>query len=208
MAINYPGPYELRIGYTAAQLVTPIIQHVQRLNVKLVEPAPQGAAFATYNFIDKAGVNTNALNTLVENWLAKLVPLMNTLTTIDYVELWKYPTAQSFDSVFWSSYTPVIVAGTNPGAAVASSQAIWTFRTQEGGIMKVNLIEGVVASGNPLAYAAQTAAQKAVVDFVLSGDGVNYTAPFLARDTSYPFGSLKLFPGQNERIFKKRTGRI
>lgn len=208
MAINYPGPYELRIGYTPVSLGAPLIQHVQRLNVKLVEPAAQGALFSAYNFQDRAGVTINTLNTLVEAWLAVLAPLLNTTTTIDFVELWKYPTPQSFDSIFWSSYAPIIVAGSNPGAAVANGQAIWSFRTQEGGIMKVNLMEAVIASGNPVAYAGQTAQQKALVDFVLSGDGVNYVAPFLARDTSYPFSALKLFPGQSEHLFKKRTGRI
>jgi len=207
MALNYPGPYELRIYYTVASLTSPTIEHVQRLNVKLAEPAAQGQAFSAYNFQDINGVVTNTLDDLVEDWLTVLNAAFHTSMTINAVELWKYPTAQTFDAVFWSSYTPTADAGTSASAAVAAQQDIYVFRSQEGGIMKLSLMETSFAPGAPVAYAALTAIPLAIVDFVLDGDAVNYSAPFLARDTSYPFSFTKRFPGQNEATWKLRNGR-
>lgn len=207
MAINFPGPYEIRIGYTVGSLTAPIIPHVQKLNVDLVEPAAQADVFANYNFIDKDGVQTNTLATLVEDWLTAMMALFHTSTTVDFVELWKYPTAQSFDSVFWSNYVPTANVGTSAGAAVSAGQDIYTFKTQEGGTMKVSLMENSVQPGPPISLAALSVQQTAMVDIVLDGDGVNYTAPFLARDTSYPSGFGKDFPGRNEALWKKRNGR-
>ncbi len=73
--------------------------------------------------------------------------------------------------------------------------------------MKIELIEGVTVPGSPIARASLTAPQEALVDFVLDGDGSTYSAPFLARDTSYPFAFVKNFPGRNEALWKRRNGR-
>lgn len=205
MTLNYPGPYELRIAYTPDTLAATTLQHMQRVNVKLVEPAAQGQAFSAYNFEDINGVVTQTLDTLVEDWLTAIMAAFNDGTTVDSVELWKYPTAQSFDSIFWATYQPTANAGTSVSSGQAGNQSIFTFRSQEGGTMKVSLMEPVDAMAPPVAYAALSAVNKAIVDFVLGGDGVNYSAPFLARDTSYPFAFNRLFVGQNESTFKKRN---
>jgi hypothetical protein len=206
MATNFPGPYELRIKY-ADTVLSPVIQHTQRLNVSLVEPAAQGDVFGNYDINDKNGATTVDLATVVEAWLAKLNATLDADVSILSVELWKYPTPQSFDSVFWSTYTPVANVGTAGGPTVASSQNILTFRTSEGGIMKLSVMESDITPGQPRAYADMNAAQKGIVDFVLDGDGATFSAPFLGRDTSYPFSVIAQYPGQNERLWKKRNGR-
>lgn len=207
MAINYPGPYELRIKYTESSLATPTIQHTQRLNISLVEPASQGDVFGNYTINDVNGATAIALSTVTENYLTVFNALFDTSMTIDAVELWKYPVAQSFQSVFWSSYTPTANAGTTAGTPSASSQNIYTFRSQEGNLMKVETHEGLQPPGSPESYAAMEAAQTAFVDFILDGNGTTYSAPFLARDTSYPFSFNRMFPGQNEKTWKARNGR-
>lgn len=207
MAINYPGPYELRIKYTITSLTSPTIQHVQRLNVSLEEVAAQGDVFGNYVINDIDGVTTSDLDTLVEAFLAIQNALYHTSTTIDGIELWKYPTAQSHDSVFWSTYTPIANAGTSVSAAISAGQDILTFRTQEGGTMKLSLMEDVQTPGVPKAYAAADAVITDLVDFILDGDAVNYSAPFLGRDTSYPFAFNRQFPGRNEHLWKNRNGR-
>jgi len=207
MAINYPGPYELRIKYTPTSLTTPLLQHIQRLNIALVETAAQGDTFANYDIKDKAGDTTIALSVVVEDWLTKLMASYPNTVDVDSVELWKYPTAQSFDAVFWSAYTPTANVGTSGGAIQAAQQNIYVFRTQEGGIMKLSPMETVQPAGAPEAYASMEAYQTAIVDFILDGDGATYTAPFLGRDTSYPFAFNQMFPGQNEKLWKERNGR-
>lgn len=207
MAINYPGPYEVRILYQDTGVPGALIEHTQRLNVALVEPATQGAAFSTYNFIDINSVNTNTLDTLVEDYLTEMLKQMSLNCAITAVELWKYPTAQSFDSIFWSSYVPVANTGTGAGSPISAGQTYFVFRTQEGGTMKLSLMESRIAAGSPVAYASLGANEQALVDFILDGDGAAYSAPFLARDTSYPFSPGKMFPGRNEKLWKDRNGR-
>lgn len=207
MAINYPGPFEIRIAYTEVSLASPTIQHLQRLNISLVGTPAQGDVFGNYDINDKDGATTTDLATLVEDYLAVFNALFNSTMDIDGVELWKYPVAQSFDSVFWSSYTPTANAGTGTGTPASAGQDIYVFRSAEGGIMKLSLMDSLQTPGVPQAYGALAATPKALVDFVLDGDGVNYAAPFLARDTSYPFAFKQRFPGRNEALWKKRNGR-
>lgn len=207
MAINFPGPYELRIFYTPTSLTTPIIQHVNKVNVSLVETAAQGDDFANYDINDKDGATTVALSTVVEDYLTLLMASYPNTVDVDAVELWKYATAQSFDSVFWSSYTPTANVGTGTGTIQPAQQNIYVFRSAEGGIMKLSPMETLQPAGAPESYASLEAYQSAIVDFILDGDGATYTAPFLARDTSYPFSFKQMFPGQAEDLWKKRNGR-
>lgn len=203
MAINYPGPFEIRISYSDAN-ISPVIEHVSRFNIALVGVPAQGDVFSNYDIKDIDGDTTVALDTFVEAFLAKFNKLFSNNMDVGDVELWKYPTAQSFDSVFWSSYTPTANAGTGVGSGVPAGQAYYSFRTQEGGNMKVSLMEGIRAAGSSITYGNMTADEKALVDFVLSGNTTTFSAVFLGRDTSYPFSFNRLFPGQNEALFKKR----
>lgn len=197
----------LTIKYTDPGVAGAVIQHKSNLNVSLVEPAAQGDVFGNYDINDKDGPTVVSLATVVEDWLTIFNLLFDTTMTIDSVELWKFITPQSFDATFWSSYTPVANAGTSAGTGQAASQNIFSFRSQEGGNMKVEPIESLQVPGPPLAYAAMGANAQALVDYILGGDEVLYTAPFLARDTSYPFSFNRQFPGQNEELWKKRNGR-
>lgn len=207
MAINYPGPYEIRFRYTDPGVAGAVVQHRSNVNVSLVEPAAQGDVFGNYDINDKDGATVISLATVVEDWLTIFNALFDTTMTIDSVELWKYETPLSFDATFWSSYAPTANAGTSVGTGQAASQNIYSFRSQEGGNMKVEAIESLQVLGPPEAYAAMAAGNQAVVDYVLGGDTVTYTAPFLARDTSYPFSFNRMFPGQNEKLWKDRNGR-
>lgn len=205
--LNYPGPYELRIFYTSLPAVDPVLQHIQRLNIAMYGSPTQGDDFGNMYFSDKNGAHAVTLDTLVEDYLAVFNALFAATMTIDQVELWKYPTVQSFESVYWATYTPTANVGTAGGSNGEAVQDITTFRTQEGGIMKTSLMENVATPGLPKAYANMSATKKALVDFILDGDGATYSAPFLGRDTSYPVASIKNFPGQNEATWKKRNGR-
>lgn len=207
MTINYPGPFELRIRYSDDQLSGPVLEHIQRLNVSLVGTPAQADDFGNYEFNDINGATGVSLDTLVEDYLAVFNALYSGNNDVGLIDLWKYPTPQSFDAVFWSTYTPTANVGTAGGVDVAASQDIYTFRTQEGGVMKLSLMEDNNTPGNPIVAGSLGAAEAALVDFILNGDGASYSAPFLGRDTSYPFAFIKQFPGQNEATWKKRNGR-
>lgn len=203
MATNFPGPYELRFQYSS-QNVSPggVQDHEMRLNVDLNGDPAAGLDFDQYQVVDKLGAFVD-LDVVVDDWLAAILPLFNTGCSFSVVELWKYPTAQSFDATYWATYTPSPAAGTSGGTSNTAGQAMWTFRTQEGGILKINLMESVISTAQKRLYSAQSAAEKAVNDYVVGG-GATYAAVFLARDTSYPVAGIALYPGQNEALFKKR----
>lgn len=198
MAENFPGPYELRIKYTTTPVAASAIQHTQRLNIELVEPAAQGQLFSAYTVITGTGGNI-ALNTLVDAWVALLRPTIssNAGNTIDFVELWKY-TPLSYDADFWSVYS-VNLAGTHASAATPAGQNILTFRTQEGGTMKLYIMESPISGSAIDPPPFQNAALDAIAAYVATTP-----RPFLGRDTSRPFTVNQHFPSQNEALFRKR----
>lgn len=204
MALNYPGPYEVRIFYSCDITPGGILQHEQRLNIRLTSDPTPGQSFgaiAAFNIND----DVIDLQQFVEQWVDILRPFFSTtLTSFDFAELWKYE-PNSFISTFVSSLA-LTGAGTNTFNLVPAGQAIFTFRTEEGGIMKVNLMESNRSVSQPLAYADQDTVEKALVDNVYKPNepSTNAGVYWLARDTSYPFSPIKLFRGQNEKLFKVR----
>lgn len=190
--INYPGPYEVRMFYTVNT-----IQHVQRLNVRVDGTPAPGTAMADIDFLRRDNLTYTATDE-IEDWADLIKPLLSSASsTIDFAELWKYEPG-TFNAEFISTH-PLAVAGTNASAYNPAGQIIFTFRTLEGGLMKISVMETTFLKGLPLAYPAMSAAAQAVADAVQLG-----TSPWLARDTSYPFSFIKLFPGENEATFKKR----
>jgi hypothetical protein len=192
MAINYPGPYEVRIFYTVTSFV-----HVQKLNVRLETDPTPGDDFSTINALRRDDA-PYALDSEVDDWVVLMKAIYNTVsTTIDYAELWKY-TPGTFDASFVSTY-PIAVAGTSGTTTNAAGQYIITFRTTEGGIMKLSFMESIMALAARDTLPLGNAGADAIADAVVAG-----TSPWLARDTSYPFSCIAAYAGQNEALFKKR----
>lgn len=195
MAINYPGPLEVRMQYTAQSLV-----HTMRFNVSPdTQPTP-GTVFADIDLTTRASQATD-LAAYVDAFVALLQPFFATTNfTFDFAEAWWYE-PESFDGIYVSTY-PIGLAGTNASGVSLASEYIYTFRTLEGGTMRIHLEEQFGAAGSPVGYASLSTAQGDLVDFIL-GDGNCH----LGRDTSMPIAFNRLFPGQNERIFKIRYNR-
>jgi hypothetical protein len=199
MVANFPGPMELRINYSVT-ISTISVPHTQRLNLKDFSgsnPSP-GTPFSSINTADVNGTSVN-LQTLVDEWIAILQGLYANTCTWSDAELWGYNEGTN-DAYFISAYT-LGLSGTAGGSNLAAAQSMITFRTQEGGILRVNLMENMLASTQPIPYASMTAAEKALVDFIVDSSGRRC---FLGRDTSYPFSVIKWFPGQNEALARKR----
>jgi hypothetical protein len=191
---NYPGPYEVRLNYTVSASSV-VLSHQQRLNVRISGTPTPGEIFPNIDALRRDDTPV-ALDEEVDDWVALLQPLFSNLTTFVNAELWKYE-ALSFESSFVGVYT-IGLAGTS-GTAQPAGQAIMTFRTNEGGIMKISLMECNIAPAVSVTYPNLSVAGKALADAVQFG-----TSPWLARDTSYPFAFIALHPGQNEVLFKKR----
>lgn len=189
--LNYPGPYEIRLYYVVGG-----ITHSARYNVNLQDIPDPGDAFTTMNLVERGGGITPA-NTAVDAWVVLLKPLFHTGVTFTHAEMWKYE-AESYNADFISAYN-VNVAGTSASVPVNAAQVVMTFRTVEGGVLKVNLMELSQSEGLPQTYTAMNATYKAIADFVVSVD--NW---LLGRDTSYPFAFMRMFPGTNEALARRR----
>lgn len=197
MVANFPGPYELRFRYTTTPVGLPGIEHTARYNVQLTADPNPGDAFNNINAVTRGGISTPDLASAVEAWLTLLQPRFNTTTVFGQWELWRYQPL-TFDATFVSSYNPTIVAGTGSSTAQAQ-QDIYTFRTVEGGIMKLNLLEGISVGYGRFPYPSGSASIDAIFNFVTGS-----TNWLLARDTSYPFSALNYLVGQNEKTFRQR----
>ena len=196
MAINYPGPYELRLQYTCS-ISSVVLEHEARYNVELEADPDPGETFDNINVLTRNNP-PEQLDTAVDAWVALLDDLFNSSnTSFVLAELWKYEPL-SFDASFVGIYD-ISAPGTSGSANTGAGQTIYVFRTAEGGIMKLATMEGIQSGLAPLSYAGLTVAQKALVDWVL-GDG-NF---FIGRDTSEPIAFKGAFPGQNEAVFKRR----
>ena len=193
MATNYPGPYELRYNYRVES-----INHQQRFNLDLVTTPIVGQLFGTINCASHDTTTNPLLSVLVglykELWADVYITTESNLVSC---ELWKYE-PETFDATFISIYAIARdgdVAGTTPLA----SQAIMTFRTAEGNSMRATFMESGISPA-PTVVPPYPAAWLALANHFLSA-----TTPYLGRDTSRPAANVALYPGQNERTFKKRN---
>lgn len=191
MTINYPGPYTIKLFYTISGR-----DHAQELNLDLDGTPNPGDDFSTIDVVTR-DLQAVTLDTYVDTWVGLLQPFISqTSTNFDRAELWSYA-AQSFDGTFISAYD-VGLPGTFVGTTVIAGELIWTFRTVEGGIMRITIEEPVSTPGESQSYSEMGGTSQDLVDFVLGSGNA-----WLGRDTSQPISALKLHPGQNERAWKK-----
>jgi hypothetical protein len=192
MPSNFPGPYGLEFVYTANGLT-----HTQNFNID-VDGSPQpGVNFNTV----LAVTNDNSLRDLddvVNDWSIVWQDLYKpSQDTLDSVTLWEY-TPLTFDRRFIASKTLAIPGTETLIPTTDAGQAIFTFRTVEGGVMKVSLMQPTIEPGPPLGAAGLTQRQTALVNLLLGPNGV-----FIGRDTSRLVSFLRLLPGRNEALFKR-----
>lgn len=190
MAQNFPGPYEVEIHYTSNTNA-----HVQRLNCGLTTtPAPGDPASGID--LSLRGGGSLQLDTAVIAWCNLLGALYPTETTFDNFTLWKYDVG-TFDKTFITTEALAIDA-TGGGTNTPDHQLALTFRTIEGGTMRVVLLESQSTQQDRIPYAAAGQLIQDIMDFV-----VGTSNWILARDTSFPIAFLNAVGGQNEALFKK-----
>lgn len=198
MAINYPGPYELRINYETDGTPGGVYEHQLRLSCILASDPTPGDLFADIDIVPRVAASTN-LASVTDELIILLKPFFSAAdATFVNAELWKYA-ALSFDASYISSYA-IAVAGTAGTSTTPGQQTIFSFRTFGGGKFFVHLLETVGVPAVSENYADMDAAEKALADW-FTDDADSW---FVARDNTYPLLVLKLHPGQNEALFKKR----
>jgi hypothetical protein len=196
MAINYPGPYEVRLQYTTV-VAGLQLEHLMRLNCNMDSDLGVGFPFASWLAIQKGGGQLS-LQSCVDQLVIYLRPLFRTDSTFVGAELWKY-IPNTFDAEFRASYAIALPGSEGIQATSAAGQAIITFRTVEGGIMRINLMESIFGAGAYDAAPFANSGISALATYLIGTAGW-----VLGRDTSYPNVALKFLPGQSEKLFKVR----
>lgn len=138
---------------------------------------------------------TMAINELVTYFK----PLFHSGTEFSNAEFWYYPTEES-DPV-WVYTANVAQSGTNPNANVVMSQYVMTFRTGEGGIYKMYLMEPstTVAMNVRDAYPFNQVSVQALAGWIIGNGGW-----IVGRDGGYPATGIMLSTKVNDALRKKR----
>src|SRR5574342_603528 len=194
MAINYPGPFDVRINYLTNE-PSQVAQHQIRVSCDCPLVCNPGDAFTAWFPVNKAGSNVINLDTKVNDFLVELKKHFISAVTFQNAELWEY-TPGTFDAAFRSTKA-IGAAGTGTGTTRDGGQVIWTWRTANGGILKLDLRGSLNAAGVRVALPG-TGDVAARNTYMLAS-----TTPWIARDGSFPVAGLFFAPGQNENAFKK-----
>lgn len=197
MTANFPGPDLVELLYSVQPSGFANITHRANLNCELAQDYAPGTAVTAMNVLLRSG-STSPLNSALSNWAALMDNVYNSSeATIIGANIWRY-TPQSYERTFISSYS----LGVN-GASGTSTNVAWqntlTFKTQEGGEMRLVFLESVSGLRGVDNFPFVDASFDAIADFVISAN--NW---ILGKDTSYPIAAFNHLGGENERVFKKR----
>jgi len=193
MAINYPGPFELRINYVTNE-VAAVNKHQLRVSFQCTTTGSPGDPLTNWFPITKAGLSVVNLANQVNFLIAAIDDQFAAQTTFVDAELWEY-TPGTFDAIY-RSVMALAVPGTSVSATQALSQSIWSFRSALGGIMKIDL-RGTVHAPGLRSTLPGTGAIAVLSNYIIAG-----TSPWWARDNSYAIAGLFFLPGQNEHAFQ------
>lgn len=194
MPINYPGPYEMRISYVTAE-PTPANRHVLRLSMEMSIVGDPGEPFSGWIPVQKDGSAVDTLAQHLDALLAILKPMYPAATSFNSAELWQYAPG-TFDSIFRSAEV-IGEVGTSVTASVEFGQTIITFRSELGGIGKIDLRGSDTPVGNRQGFPTGDVSINALAAHLTAG-----TSIYVARDGGYLLAPLFFLPGTNEAMFK------
>lgn len=193
MALNFPGPYEVRIKYRVGATGR---DHVAKLNCNITTDPPVGHPFNLI-LVEQNDTTTIALNAAVDALLTLWAPFFRNTDSFGPVELWKN-VPNSFEATYVSTYAPTVTVGTAGAGSVTAGQVIITFRTFEGGTAKVVLMETTKPSAIKQGFPFADAQADALADYLVGNDGW-----VIGRDTARFAAGSGFFPGINEKLYKE-----
>lgn len=196
MAENLPGPYE--IEYELTGWVTPARTHVLRFSVAAVG-SPAAGSLPTAIDIQKMGGATAKLN-VVANQLWGFLRTMyhSSISAVGYT-LWRYvPGTLAKDFISAGALTTPL--GSNGTGPQSTHQITLTFRSANGGVLKIVMLETSLTGDTRAILIPNPAGTTTTLlaSYVMSADNV-----ILARDDAYPVAALRDSRGQNERIWRE-----
>lgn len=196
MAENLPGPYEIEFdlqGWTS-----PARSHVLRFSVAAVG-SPAAGSLPTAIDIQKMGGGTAKLNVVANQIWGFVRTLYHTSISAVGYTLWRYvPGTLAKD--FISAGALTTPAGLSASVATVAHQTTLTFRSANGGVMKVVFLETSLGGDTRTTLIPNSGGTliPLFASYVMSADNV-----ILARDDAYPVAALRDSRGQNERIWRE-----
>lgn len=193
---NYPGPYE--IEYELSGWTAPARTHVMRFSCAVLANPPAGT-LATAIDVQKTGGATAKLNVVANQLWEFIRNFYPAAVTCPSYTLWKYVTG-TLAKNFISTGALTNTGGVAGGTISPTAQLVQTYRSANGGILKVVVLESLLTGDTRVTLvpnAAGNASQK-LAAYILSADNI-----VLARDDSYPITALRDSRGQNERIWRE-----
>lgn len=195
MAVNYPGPYEVRISYTT-QVTSGVYEHVMRFSCDLTTSPSPGVDPATLTANQRGGGTVN-LVTWVDGLVALVADILNTSSDINTAELWEY--VPGTFNASWVATWSVATPGTNATVAQEDAQLILTFRTLAGGYGKLDIRHTIYGLGVTLTYITGTALIDDIMDYMSEPDTI-----VLGRDGGFFVQGLHALRGHNEKMSRDR----
>lgn len=194
MSEHQPGPYQLEIPYVIAGLT-----HYFHVNCDVIGSAPIGTAPASVTMRTK-GAGATPLTTSANALWNIIRPFFASATIATTYTLWKF-TGTNQDRVFISGGDLTSPGGSDGGANVLSSEAVFTFRSGNGNIGKLQLMESVftVSSHGPIGTVIGWTTSP-IKTYLLGNSCI-----VLARDRSFPVAALNESFGPSRVTFNKRN---
>lgn len=193
---NFDGEYELRIFYTTTVSAV-ALEHRMTMDLAVTGTPIPGTDFGDI-VIARKDSGSYALDTwLTTIFFPELQPLYHTTTDFIRAELW-YAEESTFDFTFIAVMS-LGLNGTSSTAVVPAQQATMTYRSAQGGIGRIQLMEPSLAGDNIVSFPTPTGLVNDFMEIIVGDD-----TPILARDNSVPVAANRYGLGQNEKLVTKR----
>lgn len=197
MSNSRMGQYLLE--FDLAGFGAPVNSHKLRVNVKAQGTPPSGTIPTAIDINKRGGATANLQVVADQVWSYFRLAYATAITATGYT-LWYWQTNTSKDFISAGNLTTPAAVG---AGTVVNWQTTLTFRSGNGGIGKIVMIEGNL-SGNQRAALVPSAAgnpAQRIAAFALSAD-----SPFQALDNGFFVAALRDSRGENEAIRNRRVG--
>lgn len=188
---NFPGPYQLEYEYQVDGLT-----HKLALDLDIAVPGAIGSDFANWVTVSQDLSNPTLL--VVHNsFISDLTALFTNDVSFVKATLWLF-TPLTFIRT-WQTERTLTDVGAGVGTYAPAQQTTYTFRTQEGGIKRVQLMETGTDSELQRTFAELTALEQTFISNMLAP-----SFPWLGRDTSFLVAFNRASDGENEKTWRQR----
>lgn len=197
MPANFDGVYELRILYSTTPASELLMTHRLTVDVNAVADADPGANFDTVELQPRAGATVMLGTWLTTDFLPLILALYPAESDFYLAELWKIPEGE-YNGTFIAA-KELAESGVNAVGNQVAQQTTFTFRSQGGGVARIQLMESSFSGQRKQTPPFLSAGANALSTYVTSND-----SPIIARDNTPLIARIHQSDGQNEKLWRKR----